>query len=190
MKKKYLIWAAAFFAVIVVCLVGYNFLSEKYSPQDISFVGSESEISSNKKQTEDFTVLNSSGEKTMLSSRFGKPIVINFWATWCGPCKTELPDFDEAYKKYGGEVEFMMVNLTDGSRDTVKSVKKFVSDNGYTFPVYFDTEYSGANAYEVYSVPMTVFVNSDGTWEKRKIGVISEEDLTNSIEQLLANKNS
>ena len=71
----------------------------------------------------DFTVLDANGKRIRLSDNFGKPIVINFWATWCPPCKRELPDFDKLCKEYGDKVVFMMVNLTDGRRDTVDGTK-------------------------------------------------------------------
>ena len=59
----------------------------------------------------DFAVLNASGKQVELSDYFGKPIVVNLWATWCPPCKAELPYFDNAYNRYG-QVQFLMVNLT------------------------------------------------------------------------------
>lgn len=83
-------------------------------------------------------MLDADGNTVRLSDMFGKPVVINFWATWCPPCKRELPDFDRLCREYGDRVVFMMVNLTDGRRDTVDGTKKFVSEKGYTFPVYFE----------------------------------------------------
>ena len=64
----------------------------------------------------DITVLNSDGEEVKLSDFFGKPIVLNFWASWCPPCKAELPDFDEACKAYEGKVTFLMINPTVSGR--------------------------------------------------------------------------
>ena len=93
------------------------------------------------KKANDFTVINNEGESVSLSDFFGKPIIVNFWASWCGPCKMELPEFEKAYKTYGEEIEFLMVNLTDEYGETVESVKKFTKDNKYNFPLYFDTEY-------------------------------------------------
>ena len=103
-----------------------------------------------------------SGETVKLSDKFGKPIVINFWASWCYPCKSELPDFEEMYKKYGDEVEFMMVNLTSG-RETKEVAAAFIESSGYTFPVYYDTMSSGTMAYGISAIPLTVFVNKDGS---------------------------
>lgn len=132
----------------------------------------------------DFSVLNSEGEMVNLSSFFGKPIVVNFWATWCGPCQAELPEFEEAYKKYNGDIEFLMVNLTDGYNDTVDSVKQFVNRNKFEFPLYFDTEYSAANTYSIYSIPQTLFIDKDGNIIKSYKGRISKQALEGYIERL------
>lgn len=98
-----------------------------------------------------------------LSDFAGTPVVINFWATWCSPCKAELPAFEAAFQQYGEQVHFMMINMTDGARDTVDGVKDFVAGGEYSFPLYFDTELDAAYAYGVYSIPMTVFINADGS---------------------------
>ena len=132
----------------------------------------------------DFTVLDANGKKISLSDKFGKPIVINFWATWCPPCKRELPDFDKLCKEYGDKVVFMMVNLTDGRRDTVDGTKSFVSKNGYTFPVYFDTEYNGADAYNVSSIPQTTFIDANGNVYATRIGAMNETVLRSYINAL------
>ena len=101
----------------------------------------------------DFKVYDREGNPVSLSDMAGKPVVVNFWATWCGPCKSELPAFEKAYKTYGDKVEFMMVNLTDGQRETVPKVNEFISENEYTFPVYYDTKYSASAAYGISSIP-------------------------------------
>ena len=113
-------------------------------------------------------------------------MIINFWATWCGPCQVEMPCFDTAYQTYGDEIAFLMVNLTDGFQDTVDGVKEFIAEKGYTFPVYYDTEYSGAQAYGVYSIPMTIMVDPDGNLFYSMIGTISEEKLETAVKALLA----
>ena len=135
----------------------------------------------------DFTVLDYDGADVTLSDRLaeGKPIVLNFWATWCGPCKSELPYFDKAAAEYADEVTFMLINLTDGQRETPDGVKEFMEDNGYTFPVYFDTEYSAAIPYGANSIPLTYFVTSDGVVVGGYMGAMPEETLYNYLGQLL-----
>lgn len=133
----------------------------------------------------DFEVLDNDGNTVRLSDFRGKPVVLNFWATWCPPCKAELPDFDRSAATYGDEVTFLMVNLTDGGRDTVSGVREFVAANGYTFPVYFDTRYSAANAYRVSSIPTTYFINAEGEIVSYKVGMVSASELEKGIQSLL-----
>ena len=133
----------------------------------------------------DFTVLDKDGNTVRLSEKFGKPIVINFWATWCPPCKQELPDFDKLCKEYGDRVVFMMVNLTDGYRDTVDGTKRFVSGKGYTFPVYFDTKDNAASAYNVSSIPQTTFIDAKGNIYTTRIGAMNEATLRSYLNSLL-----
>lgn len=132
----------------------------------------------------DFEVLDKDGNTVKLSDFYGKPILLNFWATWCPPCKAEMPDLQEAYETYGDEVCFVMVNLTDGSRDTVEVVKTFVADNGYTFPVYFDTQSSAAMAYGIYSIPTTFLISADGALLKSKSGMMTANEVEAAMKLL------
>ena len=132
----------------------------------------------------DFTILDMDGNEVKLSDFFGKPIVLNFWASWCPPCKAELPDFEEACKRYEGKVTFLMVNLTDGKRETVEVAKEYVASQGYTFPVYFDTKYEAAYVYGVSSIPTTYFINADGSLEARATGMISAARLEEGISRI------
>lgn len=129
----------------------------------------------------DFTVYDINGNKIKLSDFIGKKVIVNFWASWCGPCKYEMPDFQKAYEKYGNNIVFMMVNMTDGSRETVDSAKSFIDKSGYTFPIYFDKDESALYAYFVYSIPATYFISSDGTLMAYARGMINEEALTKGI---------
>lgn len=129
----------------------------------------------------DFTVLDYAGNSASLSEHLGRPVMINLWATWCGPCTSELPHFQAAYDTYGGEIDFMMVNLTDGRSDTVDSVKDFVSNNGYSFPVYFDTEFEAAIAYNVSAIPMTVLIGADDAVITNHIGSMDADTLESYI---------
>lgn len=132
-----------------------------------------------------FTVVDGEGNKVALSDFIGKPVVLNFWASWCGPCKSEMPDFDDAFAQYGEEVQFLMVNCT-GGRETVKTAQKFIQDNGYTFPVYFDTESSASRAYGVSSIPATYFIDAQGRGVAYGIGPLDGDSLRRGIGMILS----
>ena len=132
----------------------------------------------------DFTMLDMDGNEVTLASFFGKPIILNFWASWCGPCKSEMPDIQKFYEEYGEEVHFLIVNCTDGSRETVDTAKAFIADSGYTFPVYFDTTYMGAYTYGASSIPLTYFIDADGNIAAYYMGAMSESILRQGIDMI------
>ncbi len=131
----------------------------------------------------DFTVQDWEGNQVSLSDYYGKPIVVNFWATWCGPCKSELPAFDNAYAEYQDEITFLMVNMTDGYSETVAGTKQFIEENGYSFPVYFDTSYEAYQAYGVTAIPMTLFIDADGKLITSQLGAMSESTFTGYLQE-------
>lgn len=172
-------------AVLLVLLIGgmllYGVLKEGYQPEEIT----PSVDGETTKPASDFTVLDTAKQQVNLSDFVGKPTVVNFWATWCGPCKSEMPAFDTLYKKYGDRVHFLMVNLTDGAQETIAGADAFIAESGYSFPVYYDTKLDAANTYGVYSIPMTLFINKEGEILGQHTGAMNEATLENYIENLL-----
>lgn len=132
----------------------------------------------------DFTVYDADGNAMNLSDFIGKPTIVNFWASWCGPCQMEMPDFDEYYKEYGENVNFLMVNMTDGSQETLESAKEFVENSGYSFPVYYDTDIDAAMTYGVNSIPSTYFIDAEGHAIARTQGMIDADTLLYGIKMI------
>lgn len=132
----------------------------------------------------DFTVYDAEGNSVKLSDFIGKPVVLNFWASWCPPCKMEMPDFDDVYKEKGNEYHFIMVNLTDGGRETVETAKSFIEETGYKFPVYFDMDIDAAMKYNTYSIPVTYFIDADGNIEAYAQGAINTETLKQGMDMI------
>jgi len=189
-NKKTGIIALCFIFLMIVAVGAYSYLSEGYGAErEREEIRAREAENKNKSESEfekatDFTVYNTDGYKVNLSDFKGKPVIVNFWATWCGPCKSELPAFENVYKKYGDKIQFMMVNMTDGQRETIQVVNDFVSENGYTFPLYYDLDMSAAVEYNVVSIPTTLFIDADGNIVKERKGAVSEGYITENAEMI------
>ena len=108
----------------------------------------------------DFALKSSTGENLRLSEYRGDVVMINFWATWCGPCRQEMPLLDELYSRYN-RVGFNLlgVNIDDDSRRAMQMVEEL----GVNFPVLFDARKEVSKLYEVEAMPVTVIVDRQGT---------------------------
>ncbi len=191
-NRKLIAIAVALVVVLVGALALYNGIGDKTSYDNLAVTKPENESDETENGGEDgnsdlapdFTVIDTEGNSVKLSDMRGKPVIVNFWASWCGPCKGEMPDFEEKYKEYGDEINFMMINLTDGSGDTVKSASEFIESRGYSFPIYFDTMMEAAMAYSVYSIPVTFFIDAQGSVAAYAPGAIDGDTIQQGIDMI------
>lgn len=123
-------------------------------------------------------------ETTFEDVRQGKPVVINYFASWCPPCKQELPHFQKAYDTYKDRISFIFLDALDGQRETLETIKAFIRDFPFTGPVYYD-EGVFAYIFQTNSLPTTVFINADGTLANGYLGFVSESVLQENLEMLL-----
>lgn len=194
-KKKLIYISVILVALIAVSGIGYKYLSKSYENSKQGQEMIESGFTENIPQAQeqsasDFTVYTKDGKAVKLSDYKGKKaVVVNFWASWCPPCKMEMPYFNEATKKYkNDDVEILMVNLTDGMRETKDKALDYVKKEGYNMNVMFDEELSAANAYGIQALPRTLFINKDGNIENDHTGLITQEVLDENIDNIIKNE--
>lgn len=210
-KIKLLIGFIAFIGLLVLANVFFNYYEENYSDKLISETSQEdtdenqdknNEQEQNDKQetadTEnkesadeedkkieaiDFTVYDSDENEVKLSDVMdGTPLVVNFWASWCPPCKQEFPHFQKLKDELDGEVNFMMVSLTGMRDETKEDAENYIEENEYDFDVYFDLEQDAMYTYGIQSIPSTLFIDTDGFIAYAQAGMFTEKSLRNAID--------
>ncbi len=190
MKKiKTLIIALVFVLFIAGAVFGYNKLREHVAPE-LQMEDQQSEVQEgeNKKALNtapDFSFIDYNAKELKLSDFFGKPIVLNFWASWCPPCKSEMPEFDKFYEELGNDVAFVMVDLVDGSRETIEKGKNHVEEEGFLFPIYFDTTGEAGSKYGISSIPTTFFIDKEGFIVASVQGAIDRKSLRLGINSII-----
>ncbi len=189
-KVRTVLLIIAFALFISIAVLAYDALSKKVTPQsNIDIAQNKGEVSQTNQDAEeekmkalDFTVFDADGNAVKLSDLFGKPIVLNFWASWCPPCKGEMPEFNEVYEETGEDITFMMVDLVDGQRETKKTGAQYITEQGFSFPVYFDMKQDAANIYGIVSIPTTIFIDKEGYIVTGAQGAIDAKTLKKGID--------
>lgn len=133
----------------------------------------------------DFELELLNGESVKLSELKGKKVLINFWATWCPPCKEEMPELQRFYEDYGDEIMIIAINATDSEKNE-QVVRDFIDEYDYTFPVALDSEMEASDDYKLMTLPTSYFIGTDGVIQlPRKVGPMTYDfmvDMMNSLE--------
>ena len=150
--------------------------------------GSGASDSANATAAPEFTMADTEGQTLTLADFRGKPVLLNFWASWCGPCASEMPAIQSAYEQYGDQIQFVAVNMTGMGGETETSALSLIQQNNYTFPVYFDVDSSAAVAFGVTSIPQTYLIDAEGHIIGGLRGAMSDNVLAEGIQMLLGSE--
>jgi peroxiredoxin len=130
----------------------------------------------------DFSLTSLSGEPVKLSDYSGQVVLINMWATWCPPCKAEMPTIDQYYQAHRDDG---FVVLAVNSQEKADSVNSFIQDSGFTFPVLLDDQATVMDQYNVLGLPTSFIISRDGTIQHTHTGQITKDQLEQYIDPLL-----
>ena len=111
-------------------------------------------------------------------------MIINYFASWCPPCKQELPHFQKAFDEYGDQISFVFLDALDGQRETLKTINAFIKSFPFTGPVFYDDGMFAA-VFQTNSLPTTVFIDNEGRVVNGYLGFVAEEVLYANIAFLL-----
>ena len=130
----------------------------------------------------DFSLQTAVGQTVTLSEITGQPVVLNFWASWCAPCRVEMPSLQQASRTYNGRAAFIGINQGENST----TITEFGNEYGVTYPLLVDQDNLVNRLYEVNSLPTTIFIDQNGVVREVIIGILSEAVLQSRLDDMLA----
>ncbi|PRX27962.1 thiol-disulfide isomerase/thioredoxin [Orenia metallireducens] len=130
----------------------------------------------------EFNLENLAGEDIHLTDYQGKYLLLNFWATWCPPCRKEMPDLNEFHQENRGEFVVVGVNIGEDKED----VKKFMHSGGYDYPILLDRDRQVAFLYRASVIPTSYFINPQGQIQYIKRGLVTKEELEEIKQNLMS----
>lgn len=143
--------------------------------------GSQSE----KLPVPNFQFTNADGETCDFDDFKGKPIVINFWATWCDYCVQEMEDFNTIAGEYGDSVNFIFLDAVDTNGETVEKAITFLQEKEYNnISAYFDSLYQGSYMFGIYSFPTTVYIDNEGNLYDAAIGMTDYQSIKEILDSM------
>lgn len=190
--KKALIAAIVAIALIVfsVYTIYNSESSNSKTDSSISITGDKNntsnqtiEVTPNNIKTKaiDFSLKDLNGNELSLSDLKGKKVFLNFWATWCPPCKAEMPDIEKLYQETK-DSELVIVSVEIG--EPLNTVKSFIDSNKYNFKVLIDPDQSVATKYNITSIPTSYFIDEDGNIVSKHVGGMNVNQMKAYIKTL------
>lgn len=138
---------------------------------------------SNSAKAPNFNLKDQYGVVHSLENYKGKVIFLNFWATWCPPCKKEMPDIENIYKEYGENKKDMVILGVNSEKEN--EVKKFLKDKGYTFPTVIDENSEVMRKYFIQAFPTSFVIDKEGNVYGYVMGGLTKEQIKQVIEEVL-----
>ncbi|EPD52189.1 redoxin domain-containing protein [Paenisporosarcina sp. FSL H8-0542] len=188
-KKVFGLVILAVLITIVIATMVKNNIDEAKSFENeqlgIEMTGVAASEGLNKGDTApDFELTTLDGKKVKLSDYQGKKVIVNFWATWCPPCKAEMPHMQNYYEDFAEEenVEILAVNLTSG--DSEEKVNDFVRDYGLTFPIPMDTEGAVGQTFEAITIPTSYMIDTKGRIQNKIVGPMDDQMIKDFVSNL------
>jgi len=181
MKKN----SIAIIAVLILAVWGvYDYTKNQTETSNQQQTKEESEIGIKKgNKAPDFELLNLNGEAVKLSDFVGKKVILNYWATWCPPCRAEMPHMEKFYKDNEKDVVVLAVNLTNTEKNR-DNVSDFVKDFGLTFPIVMDEEGDVSSTYQVIAYPTSYIIDSQGIIQEVFQGAINYDIMEKAISKI------
>ncbi|ANC20591.1 redoxin domain-containing protein [Bacillus cereus] len=189
-------WRKLTIIVVLLCLAGYAAYEQFGNKEQAVKVKQEKSEAVMKeiiarngieigKSAPDFELTKLDGTNVKLSDLKGKKVILNFWATWCGPCQQEMPDMEAFYKEHKENVEILAINYTPSEKGGgEEKVSNFIKEKGITFPVLLDKNIDVTTAYKVITIPTSYFIDTKGVIQDKFIGPMTQKEMEKRVAKL------
>lgn len=188
-----IIWGVA--SVLIVASIYVSYISSHNNSNKSSTSSQTQQINPNANQgipiliepnarekAIDFTLTDLNGKTVSLKDFKGKNVYINFWTTWCTWCKKEMPDIEKVYGEYKDKnLVILAINMGEDKATSAK----YIQDNNYNFNVLLDTDQAVANQYNITSIPVSLFIDTNGNIAQKQVGAITKEKMESIINELI-----
>ncbi|OJE00687.1 thiol:disulfide interchange protein [Bacillus cereus] len=189
-------WRKLTIIVVLLCLAGYAAYEQFGNKEQAVKVKQEKSEAAMKeiiarngieigKSAPDFELTKLDGTNVKLSDLKGKKVILNFWATWCGPCQQEMPDMEAFYKEHKENVEILAINYTPSEKGGgEEKVSNFAKETGITFPILLDKNIDVTTAYKVITIPTSYFIDTKGVIQDKFIGPMTQKEMEKRVAKL------